>query len=214
MLCKAPYMELIDNQILHRQKRRLQVLPVKIIFNHAGLIMLIHRGGSPPHALTRNSLGIRIQKITVLIKNQPLFRLVGPVHPVSVFKFFNIQFKNNHGIHIADAVMLRKRKHGKRLILFPVEQKKLNGGGSMGMNREVYTSRNCRSSVNFIKSGTHLKAVYIVQRNQMNGPGKTYLLDNSVLLRRYTPCLTFTHIKHLLFLYRKHLRYTCMKSSP
>ena len=93
--------------------------------------MLAARQRVPPPALSCHRFGVGVQQISGLVKYKPLFRFIGAVHPVRILKFTDIQLEYNHGIHIADAVMLWKGKDRVGLLLRPPEQEQFNGRGPM-----------------------------------------------------------------------------------
>ena len=43
-----------------------------------------------------------VEKYVAFIKNKTFFRLEGPAYPIGIFKIFNIQAENNHGINVTD----------------------------------------------------------------------------------------------------------------
>ena len=121
MLCISPYVQFIDNQVLHGKQGLLIVAPVKIILHHPGFITLPQCGRLAPQALSGHGLGIGVQKVFILVENKPLLRLIRPLHPVGIFKFPNTQLKYNHGIHIPNPVMGWEWQDSIGLILCPPE---------------------------------------------------------------------------------------------
>ena len=116
MLGKASDMHFINRQILHWDQRLGIISPVKIIFNHSGLIDHLVLGASPD-TLSGHRLGIDIQKHVIFIKKQPLLGIIGTVHAVSILKIIDIKPEDNHGIHLPDLVIFRERDHRIGLIL-------------------------------------------------------------------------------------------------
>ena len=115
-------MELIDHQVLHGDQGEAGIPPVKVVLHYPGLVVLAPGGGVAPPALARHRPGIGVQQVLGLVEKLPLFRLIGAVHPVGVLELLNIQLEDDHGVHVADAVMLGEGQHGKRLVGLPVEQ--------------------------------------------------------------------------------------------
>ena len=165
-------MELIDDQIFHWNKRLLYGSPVKVILYHPCLIVLPIRWGISPPALPCNRLGIGIQKILVAVKNDPFFWFIRSVYPICILKLFDIQLEYDHGIHISNAIVLRKGQNSKGLRLLSVKQKQLNPCSPVRMNGKIHSAWNGSGSKGLIKSRPDRKPVQIIHGNQMDSPGK------------------------------------------
>ena len=121
MLCIPPHMKLVYDQVLHGDQRLGVITPVKVILYHPGLVTLAQSWRLTPKALSGYCFCIWVQQVFGWVKDQPLFRLPRSSHPISVLKLPNVQLEYDHGVDIADSVMLRKWQHGIRLILGPPE---------------------------------------------------------------------------------------------
>ena len=177
---EAPYVELVDDEVLHGNQRRRQVPPVEVVPDHPGLVVLAPGGGVAPPALAGDGLGVRVQEVLALVEDLSLFRLIGAVHPVGVLEFLDIQLKDDHGIHIADPVPLGEGQHGEGFDGLPVEQQQLDGAGPVGMDREIHPARDGGSPVALIEAGAHGEAVDIVQGGQVDGPGQVQLFHQQL----------------------------------
>ena len=103
-----------------------------------------------------------------MVKNQPLFRLVGTVHPVGILKLLNIQLEDDHGIDIADAVVPGERQNGKGFLRLPLEQQQFNTGSTSW--EMLRFSASCRSgtilslSIFFLLVGSSSVVLVIIAR--------------------------------------------------
>ena len=61
-----------------------------------------------PDALPGHGFCIRVKQIFFRIENQPVFRFIGSVHPVGIFKFFDIKLEYDHRKDISDPVSIWK----------------------------------------------------------------------------------------------------------
>ena len=183
VLGEAPDVEFVDHQVLHGDKRGLQVAPVKVVLHYPGLVVLPPGGAAAPLALTGDGLGVGVQEVLAFVKDFALFRLIGSVYPVGVLKILNVQLEDDHGVDVADAVVLGEGQHGEGRLLLPVKQQQLNGGGPVGVDREIHAAGDGGGPVDLIKPGTDGKAVDIVQGNQVDGAGQAEFLHLQQLLR-------------------------------
>ena len=79
VLRKAAHMQLIDDQLLHRDARRLEVAPVVVVEHDARLIDAGVGLTHAPAALTRDRLCVGVEHIHILVENQSLFGIVRSV---------------------------------------------------------------------------------------------------------------------------------------
>lgn len=75
-----------------------------------------------PSGFAGYGTGIRVKQDFGTVKAEPHLLVIRSVQPVSIFKFFNVETKYDHGIAESNAVIIRKWKNGKGLFRFPVEQ--------------------------------------------------------------------------------------------
>ena len=169
---KAPDMKLVNHQVLHGNQRPGHVAPVEVVLDHPGLVMLVHGGLNPPLALARHRPGVGVQQVFRLIENNAPGGVSGTVYPEGILELLDVQLEHDHGVHISDAVTLREGENGVRLRLLPPEEQKLNGGGPVGVNREVYAAGDGGGSVDLVKARAHVEAVDMVHGDQVNGAGQ------------------------------------------
>ena len=108
---KAPHMELVDDQVLHGDEGLAGVAPVEVVLDHPGLVVLAPGGGVAPPALAGDGPGVGVQQVLAPVEDEALVRLVGPADPVGVLEFLDVQLEDNHGVHVADAVVPGKGQH-------------------------------------------------------------------------------------------------------
>ena len=87
-----------------------------------------------------NHSGIWIQQNIVLAEQLPFLGIVRAADPVSVFKLFNVQAKDNHRVHIADFIRLWKRKNGIRFFFSSMKQQKFASGSLPGMDGKIHAA--------------------------------------------------------------------------
>ena len=133
--------------------------------------MLAPGGGVPPLALARHRLGVGVQQVLAFVEHQPLLGVVGAVHPVGVLEFLNVQLEHDHGVDITDAVVLGEGEHGEGLVLFPMKEEQLDGGGPVGVYGEVDAAGDGGGAVAVVEAGADVEAGNAVQRDQMEGAG-------------------------------------------
>ena len=172
-------MNFIYDEILRGKTRRLHIAPVKIILYDTGFIVLAAGRGIAPLALACDCLGVRVQKVFVLIEDQPFLRFIRPVDTVSILKIFDVQLKHDHRIYISDPVVIWKWQDSEGLLLSPVEKQKLNRGRSVGVYGEINASGNSCRTVDLVESGTDFKAADEIHRDHMDGAGKVQLLGHT-----------------------------------
>ena len=185
ILRKAPDMELVDNEVLHGNEGQMGVLPVEVVLYHPRLVVLPPGGGVAPAALPGDSLGVGVQQVLGAVKDEPLLRLIGAVHPVGVLKFLNVQLEHDHGVHIADPVALGEREHRKGLLGPPLEEQQFNGIGPVGVDREIHSSGDSRGPIDLVEPGPHVKPADGIHGHQVDGAGhgKLYHLAASAAVR-------------------------------
>ena len=84
--------------------------------------------------------------------------------------------------------MGREGQHGKWLVLRAVEEQQLHRDGPLGVDGEIHSAGDRGGAVDLIKARPHVKACDIVQRDQVDGPGKAdlvYLLGDLGGLRLF-----------------------------
>ena len=147
--------------------------------------MLASRQRFPPPALSGNRLGIGVQQIPGLIKYKPFFRFIWAVHPVRILKFTDIQPEHNHGVHIANAVMLWKGQDRIRLLLCPPKQQKLNICGSMRIHCKIDSPGYGGGSVDLIEPRPDRVSSHVIHGYQVNGAGQGQMVDTVCF---FVPC--------------------------
>ncbi len=172
VLGEAAHVELVDDEVLRGDEGLAHIAPVKVVLHHPGLVVLAMGSGIAPAALAGDRLGVGVQQIAAFVKNQALFRLVGAVNPVGVLKFLDVQLEHNHGVHIADAVVLGEGEDGEGLVLRPVEQQQLHPRGPVGVDGEVHAAGDGGGAVGVVKAGTHVEPGDVFQGDQMDGAGQ------------------------------------------
>ena len=118
---KSSDVELVDDQIFHRDLCLVCLPPVEVGMDNTGTITVEHIVFVSPLALPGNGTCIRIQQDFGLIEAESLFFIIRTIQTIGVFKFFNIQSKNDHRIAETDLIILRKRNDSIRFFCFPVE---------------------------------------------------------------------------------------------
>ena len=93
---------------------------------------------------------------------------MGSVHPVSVLELPDVQAKHDHGIHVADLVLLRERQHGVGLPALTLKQQQLAAGPVVGVHRKIHPVLQQRGSVHVVQPRTHRKSCDFPQRQQGN----------------------------------------------
>ncbi len=181
VLGKAPHVELVDDDVLHRDQGAAHAAPVKVVPDHAGLVVLAPGGGVAPAALAGDGLGVGVQQVLGVVKDQPPLRLIGAVHPVGVFKLLDVQLEDDHGVHVADAVVLGEGEDGVGLLGLPLEQQQLNAGGPVGVHGEIDAAGDGGGPVDLIEAGPHVEAVDIIQGDQVDGARHDQLGDADLL---------------------------------
>ena len=173
MLCEPAHMHLIDHQILHGDLRKGLRAPVEVVLDHPGLIKHVFFLRHPPDALAGDCLCVNVQKDVLFIEKKALFLVIGAVQPVCIFKILDIQAEYNHGIYVADAVVLRKGDGRIGRVFCPVEQEKLTGNGSGGVDGEIDPAGDRHGPVELIESGPDLEAGDLVHGLHMDLAGGT-----------------------------------------
>ena len=169
---EAPDMKLVNHQILHGDQGPGHVAPVEVVLHHPGPVVLVHDGLHAPLALSRHRPGVRVQEVAGLVENQALLHVPGAVHPEGVLELLNVQLEYNHGVHVSDAVAVREGQDGVGLLLPPLEEQQLDGGGSVGMDRKVHAAGDGGGAVDLVKARPHVEPVYVVHGNEMDGAGQ------------------------------------------
>ncbi len=165
---EPPHMHLIYDQVFHRNQRSRLCAPVKVVLHNSGLIkapLLVFRS---PYALPCNCLCINVEQDPVFITQKTLRRVIRPIQPVSILKLRNMQPEDNHRIHVADTVVIRKFKHGIRLVFHSPEQEKLTGCRPAGMYGKIHPYRNRHCSVKLIHSGSDVETCDFIHRFHMD----------------------------------------------
>ena len=137
---KAAHMHFINNQILHRNVRRLHVLPIEVRGDNAAAIAAGNRLGSPL-GLTGHSACIRIQNDIIRIKQHAARRIVRAVYAVRILKLSNIQAENNHRVDISHPIFLRKWKNSKRFLCPAIKQQQRNTRRAHRRYGKIHTVR-------------------------------------------------------------------------
>ena len=177
---EAPDVELVDEQILRGDQGLAGVPPVEVVLDYAGLVVLAPGGGVAPAALAGDGPGVGVQKVLVAVEDLPLLRLVGTVHPVGVLKGLNVQLEDDHGVDVADAVVLGEGQHGVGLLGVPLKQQQLDGGGPVGVDGEVHPAGDGGGAVDLVEPRPHVEAVDGVQGHHVDGARQAQLLHRTV----------------------------------
>ena len=168
MAGKAPHVKLIDHQVAHLPAGLRHVSPVEIVLHHPGPVCTARLLLFPPDALSGHGLGVGVQKNLIPVKQQSRSGIIGSVHPVSVLEFPDIQAKHDHGVHVADFVLLRERKHGVGILLPPIKQQQLACGSRVGVHRKIHAVLQKGGAVHIIQTRTHRKTSDFPQRQHRN----------------------------------------------
>ena len=115
-------MQFINDEIFHRDGSVTLLPPVEVRMNDTCPVAMLRIIFMAPVALPGYGTGIRVKQDFGTVKAESLLLVIRSVQPVSIFKFFNVETKYDHGIAESDAVIIRKWKNGKGLFRFPVEQ--------------------------------------------------------------------------------------------
>ena len=167
IFCEAPYMHFIDDEVFHGDLTGTLPAPVEIGTHDScpvsvpGIVLM------SPFALSCHCPGVRVQEKLGGVEAEPLFLVIGTVHPVCVFEFPDIQTEYDHGVHKADPVVVREFKLRERLFRPAVEEEQFYGFRPVGLDGEVHTARDDRGPEIPEKSGTDLKTVYGIDRLEL-----------------------------------------------
>ena len=156
---KTPDMHLIDDGVLHGRSGKSCIVPLEVIMDDPGLIGRGSLGGAPG-TLAGHSPGIGIQDQFGLIEQKALFRIIGTVKTVAVFKVLDDQAEYHDGIYHADPVFIRDLDHGIGIILMSFKKAQLAGGRSNGGNRKIDASLHLRSPVDLKIARSYLESRY------------------------------------------------------
>jgi len=156
VLRKSTHMELINHQLIQFFFRLRHGSPVEHIFYNSGMVMLLTLGS--PDTLSCYCSCIGIQQNIVFVEQQPLFRIIGTVNPVGIFKILYLQTKNHHGIYVTDFIFLRKRQNSVGFFLSFPEQQKLTGGSSVSMDSKINAAGQRHGSKNIKHSRSDRKS--------------------------------------------------------
>ncbi len=159
MVGEAPDMEFINNQVAHGTGGLGHVPPVEHIPYDTGVVTAGFYAAPEPLACHR--AGIWIQQNGVAVESQTVFRFIGAVDLIGVFKFFNIQAEYDHGIDIPDFVGFRKGKAGIGGMGVSMEEKERAGSAVMGVDGEIDTNGEHHGSVYIEKARTDQKTFYL-----------------------------------------------------
>ena len=139
---KSPNMHLVDDQIFHGDFQGFVVLPVKVIIENTGtvLVLFIPVRGNSPLVPSPDHSGVRIHKVFCLVEAMPFMGIERTIHAIRIIDVLEIKLKDNHRIHIADPELFGKRNDGEGLILILFEQYQFTGCCLTGKNRELIPS--------------------------------------------------------------------------
>ncbi len=171
---EAPDVEFVNDQVFHGNEGPGEVAPVEVVLHHPGFVVLAGAVLHAPLALARYRPGIGVQKVLGLVEDQAFLRVPGAVHPEGVLELLDVQLEDDHGIHVPDAVPLWEGENGVGLGFPPVEEQKFNGGGAVGVDREVHAAGDSGGAVDFVKAWPHVETVQMVHGNQVDGAGQSY----------------------------------------
>ena len=119
MIGETADVKFIDDKVAHFSFGLRHVAPVKCIIYNPGMVgpdLLLS-----PDTLAGNSFCVRIQENIIFVEKHAVGRIVRAVHPVGIFKIFDVDAEDNHRIHITDLVFFRKRKDCERVFFTTVE---------------------------------------------------------------------------------------------
>ena len=182
MLCEAADMDLVDDQILHREQRIFVGPPVKIVADDPCFVKILIPRLFAPDALPGDRFGIGVEQDPAFVKCKSLLRVVRTVDAVGVFKLFNIKIEDDHCVDVADAVGFRKFECCKWHIRLPSEQQQLHARRSVRMDREVHGSGERSGPVQLVETGTDAEAADFVHGDHLNifeGTGEEFVLFHS-----------------------------------
>ena len=149
-------MQFVDDQVAHCACRLRHFSPVKDIPDYTCVVSA--QLPIPPEPLTGNGPCIRIQQDGIAVKDQSVFRFIGAVNLIGIFKFLNIKSKHNHRIDIPDFIGIGKGKPGIGLYGIPVKKKESTGGSVMGVNRKIYAYRQHHGAMYIKQPGPYRKS--------------------------------------------------------
>ena len=181
IFCKAANMKLIDHQIAHISGRLRHLTPVKGILYHSGPVVTFQL--LSPGMFSDDCSCIRIQQNLFPVKQKTFPRIAGTVHPVGIFKFLNIQAKDNHGIDITNLIGCRKRKHCVRFFFSFMEQQQFTGCPMMGMHGKIHPHREeCCSKIFKITGSYRISGNF---PHRACGYRKTRCISSCIILQIY-----------------------------
>ena len=84
------------------------IAPVKIVLYNARLVKIALCSLDAPDALAGYGFCVRIQQIFFRIEYKAVFRVEWTVYAVGVFEFLNVELEYDHGIDVADSIIVRE----------------------------------------------------------------------------------------------------------
>ena len=108
-----------------------------------------------PFSRSCHCAGIGIQKNLAAVKQMAVFRIVGAVYPVCIFKILDVQSEHDHGIDVTDLIGLRKRQNRIGFLRPPAKQKQFTRRSVMRMNRKIDTAWQCHCAIDIKHARAH-----------------------------------------------------------
>ena len=117
-------MGLVDDQILHRDLKRLITFPVVVFLYDAAAMLerIVPIRFNAPDIPAAYKLGIRIEEDLAAVKPVTALRIVRTVHTVPVLDLFDIKPVDYHREHVTDPELFREWDTRKRFLLTVMKQ--------------------------------------------------------------------------------------------
>ena len=162
--CKAPYMQLIDDELTHFPRGLSGIAPVKYIFYDSRMVMLWLFNA--PDILTGDSSCVWIEQDCIFIKKKSPGGIVWTIDAIGVFKFTDVQTVNNHGIDVSDFIGFRKREDGVRFFFAAMKQQQFAGSAAVCMNGKINAAGKRQSAIYVEHAGTDRKTGNFAHRTE------------------------------------------------
>ena len=135
-------MKLIDDKAAVRLLQRLVAVPCVVLIDDLAPVLerIVGTHLPAPDRSAGNGFCIGIQHNAIAVEAESFFRIIGAVEAVAIFGDLEIQPEDHDRIDIADAVFLRHRNLGERLVLAVVIQHQRTARCLLGIDAEIDTA--------------------------------------------------------------------------